>query len=115
MEGIMWFCVIAIVRGDITALMIMGIAPLFMVRIFTTRSVYALLGLGMTTFAGMLVTTFIVHVIAFAFHAPTEWHLPFSLLITQWILLIPGLYIGFLFVRWFERVIGSRVSLKSRL
>lgn len=111
-EGVMWFIALMLLRMDITMLIMILIAPTLTIRLFSTRSVYALLGVGITTYGMMIFVVFLFHSIGSALALSMVWHAPFSLLLMQWVLLVPGLYLGLSTVRWFERTVGSHVTFK---
>ena len=111
-EGMMWFVALMLLRGEVMLFVILALAPLLITRLFTTRSVYALLGSGMTAYGAMILVTLSFHGVAQVLRLPTTWHPPFSLLLVQWVMLVPGLYVGFMLVRWFSSTVGSRVTFK---
>lgn len=111
-EGVAWFCVLALLRGDIVAGTIALIGPSLTSRVFSTRSLYALLGIGLVSHAvGILVLLAVHGALSAIFHV--SWNIQYGTLWLQELLLIPGLYLGTSGIWWFDRTIGSRVALKS--
>lgn len=111
-EGVMWFLAMIFLRHDLSSLIIIALAPVLIVRLFSTRSVYALLGSGITAYGAMILGILAGHAVLRTLGIRIDWHMPFSFLLAQWALLVPGLYLGFVCVRWLERTVGSRVALK---
>ena len=111
-EGVAWFAVLAVVRGDIVAGTIAIIGPLLTMRVFSTRSLYALLGIGLVSHATGICLLLAVHtVVESLFHG--AWNISYIALWLQEFLLIPGLYLGMSGIWWFDHTIGSRIALKS--
>jgi hypothetical protein len=111
-EGIGWFCVLAFFRGDFVALTIAATAPSLTLRVFSTRSLYALLGIGLVSHAAGIGVLFIISTITSVI-VHTSWTVSYTTLWLQELLLIPGLYFGMSIVQWFEQNIRSRIALKS--
>ncbi len=110
-EGIVWFLALAILRGDFVSAIIAMLGPLFMIKIFSTRSLYALLGVGLVAHGFGIVILWVIHGFVHGlFHV--TWNISFSTLWIQELLLIPTLYLGTMLIRSFRRTIGSRVALK---
>ncbi len=110
-EGVAWFVVLAVLRGDLVAGTIAFIGPVLTVRVFSTRSLYALLGIGLVSHAAGILVLFVLHVSVRAVF-DVSWSVPYSMLWLQELLLLPGLYFGMSGIRWFDQTIGSRVALK---
>jgi len=111
-EGVAWFCVLAILRGDVIAATIALTGPWLTLRVFSTRSLYALFGIGLVSHtAGIIVLFGIATVMTSIFHV--TWNIPYSTLWAQEFLLIPSLYFGMNIVRWFEQNIRSRFAFTS--
>lgn len=110
-EGVAWFLVLAVLRGDIVAFTIALIGPALTMRVFSTRSLYALLGIGIVSHAAGILILLATHAVLTAvFHV--IWNVQYSTVWLQELLLIPGLYFGTSGIRWFDQNIGSRVALK---
>lgn len=110
-EGVAWFCVLAVLRGDIVAGTIALVGPVVTLRVFSTRSLYALLGIGLVSHAAGILTLLAIHgLMSAVFHV--AWTVHYSTVWLQELLLIPGLYFGMGSIRWFDRTISSRVALK---
>ncbi len=110
-EGIGWFCVLAVLRGDGISGVIALTGPWLTLRVFSTRSLYALLGIGLVSHAAGICALFIIATIAnIAFHS--SWDIPYATVWLQELFLIPSLYFGMNIAQWFERNIRSRVAVK---
>lgn len=107
-QGTAWCFAAALFQWNGVAFCIALLGPLFFEKVFSTRSVYALLGAGLAAYG-----TSLVLITLFSFLLPFFPSLDISKLFIGWILLVPGLYCGFLFVRWFEISIGSRFAIKT--
>jgi hypothetical protein len=109
-EGIGWFIVLALLRTDLVAVIIALIGPLLTLRVFSTRSLYALLGIGLVSHAVGICVLFIISTLAnLVLHS--TWSISFSTFWLQEVLLIPSLYFGMGMMQWFEQNIRSRVTL----
>ncbi len=111
-EGVAWFCALAFLRIDIVSAVIACTGPSLTLRVFSTRSLYALFGIGMVSHAAGIGVLFIIATLAnTVFHA--TWNIAYGTLWLQEILLLPGLNLGMNGVRWFEHNIRSRVRFTS--
>jgi hypothetical protein len=111
-EGAAWFFVLGIIRLDIISIVIAFIGPVLLVKLFSARSLYALLGLGLVAFGFGIVTLGVTHELVTWLKDSTVWKMSYSTLFVQEVLLVPGLFCGSNLVRWFERTIWSRIALK---
>lgn len=111
-EGVAWFCILAILRGDVIAATIAFIGPWVTLRVFSTRSLYALFGIGLVSHAAGMVVLFVIATIMASVSQAT-WNISYATLWTQELLLIPSLYFGMNVVGWFEQNIRSRFALTS--
>ncbi len=113
-EGAAWFLAIAVFHGlDVYPIIWAMLGPLLLARVFTTRSVYALFGLG---FSGHLLAsgmTVLFEKIAFRFFPLTyvPLHTGESLLL-QSIILLPGLFVGVVCIRFLERSVMNRLYIR---
>lgn len=113
-EGVAWFITLALLRSDGIALLLAGIGPVLILQIFTTRSVYALIGFGAVAYIaassiflllGGLVDRFLGTSILLQH--------PIIHALQELALLIPGLFIGLMIVRSIERRILNQFAFKS--
>jgi len=113
-EGIAWFLAVAVLQANGVALLLALVSPILIVQIFTTRSVYALLGFGVVTYA-ISSTLFILFGAFFdiAFGTTILSNHPVLHAIQEGILLIPGLILGVMIVRSIEHRILRRFAFKS--
>lgn len=113
-DGIAWFLTLAIIRHDVVSLVLCIIAPLFLLRTFSTRSIYALLGFGLASYSLSLIvvsaTTYLVQLLGF----DTSNLLPRQPIL-QAVFLVPGLYLGTILIRNLQKHFFSRIALKSAL
>ncbi len=113
-EGVLWFVSVAVLRGDIFSLVFALIGPMLVQQIFTTRSVYALLGFGAVGY-----TVSSVVALACSWGLDTLFHTafllphPFERMLIIGALLIPGLFFGTLFLRLGERYFLSRIRFRQ--
>ena len=112
-EGTAWFLALAFMRGDLIACVIALIGPFLVLRVFSTRSLYALFGTGIVAFGAGIVSVFVVRTVLGLFFDLSSWHIVYRTLLLQEALLVPGLFVGLYLVRWFEQNISSRIALKS--
>jgi hypothetical protein len=113
-DGIAWFFLLAIIRHDLVSLILCLVAPFFLLRIFSTRSVYALFGFGITSYAVSLAIIATGQYLLGVIGIGTGHILPDHPII-QTLFLLPGLYIGTVLVRSLQKHFFSRVALKSAL
>ncbi len=99
-EGAAWFLALALFHSDISALCIAIIGPILITRLFTTRSVYALIGFGISAYSAVLLIALI-----FPPHSVTA-------ALQSELLLLPGLLIGISMVRFCERSLFTRIALR---
>ena len=111
-EGIAWFLVLAVVREDIVAVTMAIAGPLLIVKVFNSRSLYALLGVGLFAHAIGIMALWGVHTTVHAL-LYDQWSISYGMLWRQEILLIPTLYFGTSILKWFERTVASRIAIKS--
>lgn len=113
-DGIAWFITLAILRHDVVSLILCLIAPFFLLRTFSTRSIYALFGFGVVSYAlslmGVGAGEYLAHTLGFEFGNLLPEH-P----VLQTLFLVPGLYIGTVLIRSMEKHFFSRIALKSAL
>ncbi len=113
-EGVAWFIALAVFRADPVALIIAGIGPVSILQIFTTRSVYALLGFGAVVYT---VATIVVLAIGGSIDGLFGSSLlpPHAVIhaVRILLLLLPGLFFGVLIVRSIERRIRLPFFLRS--
>lgn len=112
-EGIAWCVALALFRMDITALVLAAIGPVLILQIFTTRSMYALVGFGLASYivaAGtvLLLGEFFLRVFG-VYILPLH---PYLHALTELILLVPGLFLGVLVVRSIERSLFAKIAFK---
>lgn len=113
-EGAAWFLAVAVLRGDGVALLLAGIGPILILQIFTTRSVYALLGFGAVAYA-------VASVIFILFGKLLDSVIGTSVLsshpiihaLQEGALLLPTLFIGVIFVRIIERRVLQQFTFRS--
>lgn len=113
-EGVAWCMALAFFRGDLTAFFLAVIGPVCLSQIFTTRSVYALLGFGAFAYAtasvgSILVGTVLNSVFGVTILSPH----PIAHALHEGLLLLPGLLIGVLGIRVIERRILTRFAFRS--
>lgn len=113
-DGIAWFFMLAIVRHDLVSLALCIIGPLFLLRTFSTRSIYALLGFGLASYSLSLfvvgATTYLIKLLGFN----TGNLLP-QQPVLQTLFLAPGLYLGTAIISSLHKHFFSRIALKSTL
>lgn len=103
-EGIAWFLGMTVIDGDGTALLLAGIGPLFILQIFTTRSVYALLGFGAVAYSvSSALFMLLGGLIDYLFGTTLLSDHPILHALQEWALLIPGLFLGVVIVRSIEQ------------
>ncbi len=113
-EGIAWFLALAVFRADPVALIIACIGPVSILQIFTTRSVYALLGFGAVVYSVAIGAELVVGgLIDVLFH--TSLLPPHAMLhaVRIFALLLPGLFFGVLLVRSIEQRVRMPFFLRS--
>lgn len=113
-EGAVWFFALFVVTGEGTALALSCIVPLLVIHLFTTRSVYALLGLGIVSWSIAAISVFLLGGGSdrlFHTHILPEHF--FESLGIRGLLLVPGLFIGVLVVQFLERHLFSRIAFRS--
>lgn len=113
-DGIAWFFTLAIIRHDVVSLALCFIAPFFLLRTFSTRSVYALFGFGIASYALSLIVVGVGQYFANGLGFGTGNLLP-KQPVLQIFFLLPGLYIGSMIIRSLQKQFFSRVALKSAL
>ena len=113
-DGIAWFVTLALLRHDMVSLVLCLIAPFFLLRTFSTRSIYALFGFGIVSYTLSLIVVGAGEYLAYAIGFKTGNLLP-EHPVLQIIFLLPGLYVGTVFIRSMEKHFFSRVALKSTL
>ncbi len=112
-EGIAWFIAVALFQSDFSALLIAMIGPMLILQIFTTRSVYALIGFGLTSYAFAAGVTLILSELSSrVFHYSITSSHPYIHALTEFLILIPGLFVGVILARSIERNIFTRVSFR---
>lgn len=111
-EGVAWFLALAVLRGDIISGTIAIIGPILTLRVFSTRSLYALFGIGLVSHATGIFILAILHTLVTTIFT-VSWTVSYTTVWLQEILLIPGLYLGTFVIRWFYVHISSRVAFKS--
>lgn len=113
-EGAVWFLTLFAVTGSGVALLLSCVAPLLVVHLFTTRSVYALLGLGIVSWSIVSLGALIIGgSIDGLFHTHL---LPAHFLESigmRGLLIVPGLFLGVLLVRFMERHLFSRIAFRA--
>lgn len=113
-EGIAWFITLAVMRGDGIALLLAGIGPVLILQIFTTRSVYALLGFGAVAYILASIIFLLVGGLVDQFLGTSILlQHPIIHALQELALLIPGLFLGVLLVRSIERRILNQFAFKS--
>jgi len=100
LEGALWFVVLGVVSKSLFMLFLACAVPLLVIHLFTTRSVYALLGLGAVSWCISALSLVIFGGVVDGL---------------QGLLLLPSLFVGVFVVRFFERVVFSKVSFRSSL
>jgi hypothetical protein len=110
-EGVAWFCMLALLRGDIIAGTIAFVGPFLILKVFSTRSLYALFGIGLVSYAMGILALLMIHAVATNVLS-YSWGISFGAFWLQEALLIPSLYLGVSILWWFKETIGSRVALK---
>lgn len=106
-EGVAWFLALAFMRMDVAALIIAGLAPLLLQRVFVTRSLYALLGVSALSMACGLIGASVVCTVASWFGGvcvPSSF--AHSALAIIFVML--GVYGGFVLVRSFDSFVRAR-------
>ena len=113
-EGAAWLLAVAILRADGVAFLLAAIGPMLILQIFTTRSVYALLGFGAVAYGA---ASFIFILLGELFDAVLGMTIlsshPIRHALLEGALLIPGLFIGVIIVRSIERRILTQFAFKS--
>lgn len=113
-DGIAWFLMLAFIRHDVISLALCVIAPFFLLRTFSTRSIYALFGFGIVSYTLTLIVVgtleYLIHTLGFGSNSALPEH-P----VLQTVFLLPGLYIGTMLIRSMERHFFSRIAIKSTL
>ncbi len=113
-EGIAWFFALAVIRGDGIAFLLAGIGPVLILQIFTTRSVYALLGFGAAAYiAASTIFLLIGGLIDQLIGTSILLQHPVIHAIQELALLLPGLFLGVLLLRSIERRILNRFAFSS--
>lgn len=113
-DGIAWFFMLAIIRHDVVSLVLCIIAPLFLLRTFSTRSVYALLGFGLVSYSFSLIVVGTAEYLGRLAGFGAGNLLPKQPTL-QALFLVPGLYIGMALIRSLQKHFFSRIALKSTL
>ena len=113
-EGAAWFLAVAIFRGDGVALLLAGIGPVLILQIFTTRSVYALLGFGAVayTVASVIFLLFGTLIDSVVGTSVLSSH-PVVHALQEGVLLLPTLFIGVILVRIIERRVLQQFAFRS--
>lgn len=112
-EGVAWCIALAVFRMDIGALFLAAVGPILILQIFTTRSMYALVGFGIASYTiatgamlflgELLFRVFGIHLLSLH---------PYLHALTEVILLIPGLFLGILLMRSIERSVLTRIAFR---
>lgn len=112
-EGSAWFVALALIQGDISALIVAGVGPILITRLFTTRSVYALLGFGSSTALLAMGIPLVVGGICDAWLG-TSFLPSYAYITTLYTMLtlVPGLFVGMSIIRFLERSLFTRISLR---
>ena len=111
--GVAWFLTLAFWRQDIVSLILALIAPIFLLRIFINRSVYALMGFGLVSYVSALLMVRLVSVVSESFGGKMIW-LPEHLLVRM-IFFILGLYLGALLLHFIQKNFTSQIAFKKSL
>jgi len=112
-EGAAWCIALACLSTNIIPLILAGIGPILILQIFTTRSIYALLGFGITSYVVSAGASLIIGAalsLLFGIHILSAH--PYINVFTEFLLLIPGLFLGILLVRSVERSIFTRIAFR---
>lgn len=113
-EGAAWFLAVAAVRGDGVAFLLAGIGPVLILQIFTTRSVYALLGFGAVAYAA---ASGISIPLSMLFDSVFDTSIlpshPFLHALQEGFLLLPALFVGVVIVRGIERRFLTQFTFRS--
>jgi hypothetical protein len=113
-EGVAWFLALSLLNGfDLYAFCWAVVGPIFLLRVFTTRSVYALIGLGIVAHTTVSACTLILEKIIhrfFDFSFIPVYHA--GALAAQIPLLIPGLFLAIICIRFAEKNLFTRVYLR---
>lgn len=114
-EGSAWLIASAFFHYDIGAFFLAFIGPMLILKIFTTRSIYALMGFGVSAYtlsAGshILFGEISLRVFGFNFLSPH----PIMNAVNEIALLIPGLIIGIFIMKTVERRILIWISFKHQ-
>lgn len=99
-EGIAWFLALVFFHGDSTALFLAVAGPALILQIFTTRSMYALVGFGLTSYAIAAGTTLMLgEFLSRIFDIHFLSLHPYLHAFNEFLLLVPGLFLGVLLTR----------------
>lgn len=113
-DGIAWFLALAFIRHDVVSLALCLIAPFLLLRTFSTRSIYALLGFGFASYTLSIISVGTIAYLGGILGLKAENLLP-KHPILQIAFLLPGLYIGTVIIRSLQKNFLSRIALKSPL
>lgn len=113
-EGSAWFLATTVFHGlDVYPMLWALLGPLLLARVFTTRSVYALFGLGLSGHVLASIVTMFFEKIALRFFPISFIPLhPWESILMQTALLLPGLFVGVISIRFIERVIMNRLYIR---
>ncbi len=113
-EGAVWFLALFTVTGNGIVLLLACIVPLLVVHLFTTRSIYALLGLGIVSWSIAVLSALII---GGSIDGLFRTHLlPAHFLESigiRGLLIIPGLFLGVFVVRFLEHHLFSRIAFRA--
>ena len=113
-EGAAWFLAVAVLRGDGVALLLAGIGPMLILQIFTTRSVYALLGFGAVAYSiASVVFILLGKLLDYALGTSILSNHPVTHALQEGALLLPALFLGVVIVRSVERRVLTRFAFRS--
>ncbi len=113
-EGAAWFLALAVFRADGVALLLSLIGPFLILQIFTTRSVYALLGFGAVAYTlSSVIFILFGEFFDFIFSTTLLVAHPIRFAFIEGALLLPGLLVGVIMLRSIERRILTQFSFKS--
>ncbi len=112
-EGAAWCIALALFHADIVPFILAILGPILVLQIFTTRSLYALIGFGIASYtvsAGVSLIIGAMLSVFFGIHILSAH--PYTNALTEFFLLVPGLFLGILLVRGVERNILIRIAFR---
>ncbi len=113
-EGVAWFLAVAMVRGDGIALLLATIGPMLILQIFTTRSIYALLGFGAVAYTVASVMFILLgELFDYALGTTILSQHPVVHALQEGALLLPSLFVGVILVRSIERRLFTHFAFRS--